>query len=176
MPYSAVFLDLGTGEGRSVVRAARRPDVLFIGLDADPSRMRRAARHAPANAVSVAAAAEALPLELEGALSGVCPANSRGARTLHGLVDPSPAVLGGLARALRPGGSLTARPSFTARDGGEPLGQRSIDRAAYARCGVAVTTWRPATALEIAASASSWAKERPVWLLHAMLTGSRAER
>ena len=166
-----MFLDLGTGDGRSVARAARRrPDVLFIGLDTDPAGMRRASRHAPENALFAVAAAEALPPELDGAIAGVSIHFPWGS-LLRGLVDPSPAILGGLARVLRPGARLTALLSVTARDGGEPLGPASIDRAAYAACGLGVTEWRAAAATEIATSDSSWAKRlgraRTVWRLSA---------
>jgi 16S rRNA (adenine(1408)-N(1))-methyltransferase len=156
-----------------VVRAARgRPDVLFIGLDADPTRMRRASQHAPANAIFVVAGAEALPAELDGAVSELSIYFPWGS-LLKGLVGPSPAILGGVARVLRPGGTLTALLSITERDGGGPLGPTSIDRAAYACCELRVTEWRPATAAEIAESDSSWAKRlgaatrRPVWGLSA---------
>lgn len=62
---AAVALDLGTGDGRSVVRAARRR------LDANPTGMRRASGHAPANAIFVVAAAESLPAELDETVSAL---------------------------------------------------------------------------------------------------------
>lgn len=132
--------------------------------------MRRASQHAPANARFVVAAAEALPGELAGAVAAVSIYFPWGS-LLRGLVDPSPMVLGGIARVLRPGGSLTALLSITERDGGTPLGPGSIDRAAYARCDLAVAAWRGATVVEVAASDSSWAKRlgraRPIWKLSA---------
>ena len=93
---------------------------------------------------------------------------------LRGLLDPSPAVLDGIARVLRPSASLTALLSSTERDGFEPLGPASLDRTAYERCGLRVTEWRRATPAEIDASDSSWAKRlgairsRPVWWLRAV--------
>jgi hypothetical protein len=90
------------------------------------------------------------------------------------LVAPSPEVLEGIARVLRPGGTLTALLSITEQDGATPLGEPSIDRAAYASYGLRVTDWRPASGLEIGAADSSWAKRlragdtRPVWLLQAL--------
>ncbi|MDQ6794224.1 MAG: class I SAM-dependent methyltransferase [Chloroflexota bacterium] len=166
--------DLGTGDGRSVVRAARkRPDVLFIGLDADPTRMRRASQHAPGNALFVVAGAEGLPIELDGAIAELSVCFPWGS-LLRGLVTPSPALLGGLARVLQPGGTFRALLSITTRDGGTPLGPGSIDRGAYACSGLRVEAWRRATAIEVAASESSWAKRlragdaRPVWWLQAV--------
>lgn len=133
--------------------------------------MRRASRHAPANALFAVAAAEALPQELEDTVTSLSIDLPWGS-LLRGLIDPSPAVLGGIARVLRPGGQLTALLSITERDRGTPLGPASIDRAAYARCGLTVTGWRPGTIVEVVASDSSWAKRlgpgrRPVWKLTA---------
>lgn len=154
-----------------MVRAARRhPNVLCIGLDADPTRMRRASRHAPANALFVVAAAEALPQELAGAVATITVSFPWGS-LLRGLVGPSPSVLDGIAGILAPGGTLTALLSIAERDGGAPLRQSSIDRAAYARSGLRVTDWRVAAAAEVAASDSSWGKRlraqgsREVWRL-----------
>ena len=156
-----------------MVRAARkRPDALFIGLDADPSRMRRASRHAPANALFVVAAAEAVPTELDGMVARVSIHFPWGS-LLRGLVAPTPEVLGGIARSLRPDGTLTALLSIDKRDGAQPLGPGSIDRAAYRRRGLEVTEWRLATPAEIELSDSSWAKRlrtspaRSVWHLGA---------
>ena len=132
--------------------------------------MRRASRQAPANALFVVAAAETLPPELDGAVASVSIHFPWGS-LLRGLVDPSPTVLGNIARVLRPGGSVTALLSLTARDAASPLGPRSIDRAAYRRSGLEVRAWRLATPNEIVAADSSWAKRlgarRPVWRLTA---------
>jgi len=156
-----------------VVRAAgRRPDVLFIGLDADPTQMRRASAHAPANARFVVAAAEALPSELAASVAAVT-IFFPWASLLRGLVGPSAAVLSGIGRVLTPGGTLTVLLSITGRDGGKTLARGSIDCAAYRRAGLQVTAWRPATPGEIEASDSSWAKrlragaDRAVWYLEA---------
>jgi 16S rRNA (adenine(1408)-N(1))-methyltransferase len=156
-----------------VVRAARRrPEVLFIGLDADPTRMRRASRHAPANAMFVVAVAENLPAELAGTVSELT-AHFPWGSLLHGLVAPSPTVLDSVGRVLRPGARLTALLSITERDGRTPLHAGSIDRAAYERHGLQVLEWRRATPAEIVASDSSWAKRlaagerRSVWRLRA---------
>jgi 16S rRNA (adenine(1408)-N(1))-methyltransferase len=120
----------------------------------------------------VVTAAEALPRALDGTVSALSIYFPWGS-LLKGLVAPSPAVLEGIARILWPGGTLTALLSITARDGGEPLGPASIDSAALARHGLVVSGWRPATANEVIASDSSWAKRlaagahRPAWLLAA---------
>jgi 16S rRNA (adenine(1408)-N(1))-methyltransferase len=154
-----------------VVRGARRrPDVLFIGLDADPTRMRRASLQAPANALFVVAGAESLPRELDGTVSELS-VNFPWGSLLRGLVAPSPTVLDSVGRVLRSGATLTALLSITERDGGQPLGAGSIDRAAYAWGGLRVIEWREATRAEIDGADSSWAKrldagdDRAVWRL-----------
>jgi len=140
--------------------------------------MRRVSRLAPQNALFVVAVAEDLPAELDGTIAGISIYFPWGS-LLRGLIAPSPAVLRSIARVLRPGGSLVALLSITGRDGGAPLGPRSIDRAAYAARGLEVADWRPATRREIDVSDSSWAKRllsaapRPVWLLRACKEGGR---
>ncbi len=74
-----------------------------IGLDADPTRMRRASQHAPGNALFVVARAECLPVELDGAVSELSVCFPWGS-LLRGLVTPSPVLLAGLARVLGTGG------------------------------------------------------------------------
>jgi hypothetical protein len=151
--------------------------VLFVGLDADPTRMRRASRHAPDNVRFVVAAAGSLPAELDGSVSELSVTFPWGS-LLEGLVVPSPDVLGSIARVLVPAGTLTALLSITERDG-DPLRPSSIDRGCYAERGLSVVSWRPATPDEVTASDSSWAKRlraaegRPVWRLLARRAASR---
>lgn len=160
-----------------MVRAARRrPDVLFVGVDADPTRMRRASWHAPANALFVVGAAENLPAEIDATVAELTVHFPWGS-LLHGLVAPSPTVLDSIGRVLRPGATVTALLSITARDGGKALGAGSIDRAAYEGHGLQVLEWRRATPAQIVASDSSWAKRlraseaREVWTLRARRSG-----
>jgi 16S rRNA (adenine(1408)-N(1))-methyltransferase len=58
-----VVIDLGTGDGRSVLARARAaPETLVVGVDANAAGMARAARRGgPANALFVVAAAEHPP-------------------------------------------------------------------------------------------------------------------
>ena len=89
-----------------MVRAARRRrTVLYIGLDADPTRMRRASAYPPGDALFIVAAAEALPADLDGAVperSIYFPWGSLLHPQVGGLVAPSPRILDGIARAVRP--------------------------------------------------------------------------
>ena len=77
-------------------------------------------------------------------------------------------MLAGIARLLAPGATATALVSVVARDGVPEIPPRLELSAAYARNGLALTDMRAATAEEVAASASSWAKrlraplDRPV--------------
>ncbi len=68
--YAGVALDIGTGDGRFVIAAAReRPDWLWIGLDPVKENMAKSARVAQSsvkrggvpNAIFIRAAAESLP-------------------------------------------------------------------------------------------------------------------
>ena len=81
------------------------------------------------------------------------------------------AVLRGVASLLAPGAEATALVSVTARDGVPPIPEPTELAAAYATHGLRLVEARSATAAEIAASGSTWAKRlgagtrRPVsWL------------
>jgi hypothetical protein len=84
-------------------------------------------------------------------------------------------VLAGVARLMAPGATATALLSVVPRDGLPAIPERHELEEAYARQGLTVAT-RPATADEVAASASSWAKrlraplERPVTLLRSAMS------
>lgn len=81
------------------------------------------------------------------------------------------AVLAGIARLLAPGATGTALVSVVPRDGVPALPPAGELAAAYARHDLTLLEVRAATAAEIAASGSSWAKRlragqaRPVTLL-----------
>jgi 16S rRNA (adenine(1408)-N(1))-methyltransferase len=173
-------VDLGTGDGRFVVAAAAAcPDRLMIGVDADAASMAeasgRAARRGPSNALFVVAAAESLPAELNGiaaALTVYFPWGS----LLRGLLGADPAILTGIARLTRPGADITLLLSVTERDhvaGMDTFDGSAIDQLAcrYAAYGLVLTEGRPATAADVAATHSTWAKRlgagvrRPAWLL-----------
>jgi 16S rRNA (adenine(1408)-N(1))-methyltransferase len=140
---------------------------------------RRPERGGLANALFVVAAAEALPPELDG-LADLVTVHFPWGSLLRGLLAAEPAVLGGLNRILRPGGSLRLLVSATDRDAGAGVGPlRASDLAAlagaYAGYGLAVVRARPATPADVAASHSTWGKRlgagrhRPAWLLEARL-------
>ena len=76
-----------------------------------------------------------------------------------------------MAKLLAPGAQATVLLSVVARDGVPALPAPDELSAAYARCGLRLVEARPATAAEVVASGSSWAKRlragtaRPVTLL-----------
>lgn len=188
--FAEVALDLGTGDGRFVLAtAAAWPDALVIGVDADAAGMADASRRAGAssrkgglsNALFVAAGAAALPAELDGAVSTLTVHFPWGS-LLRGLLEADPVILGGIVRICRPGAGVTVLLSVTERDhvtGFDRLGGAAVTgmAEAYAAFGLALADARPATAADIEASHSTWAKRlgagagRPAWLVRYRLSG-----
>jgi len=125
------------------------------------------------NALFVVAAAEALPYELDGQachLSVTLPWGS----LLRGLLTADAGILAGLHRICAPGAGVELLLSLTPRDGagyGMVLDMASLSRlgASYERCGFDMVAMCPATASDVAATHSTWAKrlgvgrERPAW-------------
>jgi 16S rRNA (adenine(1408)-N(1))-methyltransferase len=183
-----VAIDLGTGDGRYVLAAAaERPDRLVVGVDASVPAMAEASRRAAAkprrggrpNALFVAAAAEALPADLEG-LADLVTVHFPWGSLLRGLLGGGPAVLGGIARVMRPGARLDLLLSVTGRDHGAGAGALDGEAIAafapvYARHALELDRVRPASADEVAATRSTWGKRlraggttRPAWLVRAL--------
>jgi 16S rRNA (adenine(1408)-N(1))-methyltransferase len=81
------------------------------------------------------------------------------------------AVLTGIARLLVPGSAGEVLFSIVPRDGMPPVPKPDALEAIYAGAGLALVDVRPATASEVGAAGSSWAKRlragtaRPVTLL-----------
>jgi len=183
-----VIVDLGTGDGRAVLdRARSEPRALVIGIDASAAAMaeasRRAERRGPTNALFFAEGAERLtdsPLAGRADLMTVAfPWRS----LLRGLVGLEPPTLAGAATVLRLGGRLEVLASVLPSDrvaGLDCLDEQAASaiRVAWRSAGLELTSLRPATPAEIAASGSSWAgrlraarhgsrgaEPRPVWRL-----------
>jgi 16S rRNA (adenine(1408)-N(1))-methyltransferase len=175
--------------------ATAQPDRLVVGVDANAAGMATASRRAAArpargglpNVVFVVAAAEALPAELDGVADLVTMHFPWGS-LLGGLLGAEAAIMAGLTRVLRPGGTLRLLVSSTDRDRGAgvaPIQAATLQALAgsYATWGLAVTEVRPATPADVAAAHSTWGKRlgagtrRPAWLLRAQLApaGGRPE-
>jgi 16S rRNA (adenine(1408)-N(1))-methyltransferase len=177
-----VIADIGTGDGRAVLaRATAEPASLVIGVDAAAGAMaeasRRAARRGPGNAVFLAAsAAELADTPLAGRVDRVTITFPWGS-LLRGVLGLEPAVLAGIAALVAHGGRIEVLASVVPSDRIDGVGtldvgwQRAI-QCAWAGVGMELVSMRPATAAEIAASRSSWARRlgpargsRTVWRL-----------
>ena len=127
-------IDLGTGDGAYVVRAARaHPRTLYVGIDAVVDHLRKAARSVP-NALFVRASAEALPDELAGLAASVTILLPWGS-LLRAVLEPDAAVLSGIRNLCRPGATLRIVV-------GEPADESIVPayRAAGFDAGVRATT------------------------------------
>jgi 16S rRNA (adenine(1408)-N(1))-methyltransferase len=104
-------------------------------------------------------------------LAGSMTVNFPWASLLRGVLGHDDVVLAGVAQLLAPGASVSALLSVLPRDDAPEVPGAAALAAAYARLGLRLEVARPATAAEVAASGSSWAKrlragrERPVTLL-----------
>jgi 16S rRNA (adenine(1408)-N(1))-methyltransferase len=182
-----VIVDVGTGDGRAVLdRAVDDSTALVVGIDASAAAMatasRRADRRGPRNALFFAEGAERLgdsPLAGQADLVTVTfPWGS----LLRGVLGLDDAVLAGVAALLRPGGRLQVLASVVPSDGIE--GMDCLDgsaetalRTSWRAAGLELTSFRPATAADVAQSRSAWARRlrgaptsrnvdpRPVWRL-----------
>ena len=96
---------------------------------------------------------------------------------LRGVLGDDDAVLAGLAGLLAPGATGSVLWSVVPRDGIAAAPPPHQLAAAYARHGLSLVESRPATAGEVAASHSTWAKRlkaattRPVTLLRLRAPG-----
>lgn len=158
--YHEVLLDVGTGDGRYVLAAARaNPGLLAIGVDACRENLRDAARRAPRNSLFVVACASSLPAELRGLASRVT-INFPWGSLRDGLLDGESALLEGLRAAMRPGARLEVRlnASALAEAGWEllPGGERVRDHLAWA--GFAPRPARLLDAPALRALPTTWAK------------------
>ncbi len=107
-------LDLGCGDGRYPYRlAARRPDTLSIGIDANATQLaeysakavKKPSRGGLPNVLYVLANAEDLPAELT-ATADCLTINLPWGSLLSGLVQAEPCLLHSIARAAKPGANL----------------------------------------------------------------------
>jgi 16S rRNA (adenine(1408)-N(1))-methyltransferase len=174
--FARVAIDLGTGDGRHVLAAAAaRPDTLVIGVDANAAGMAEASRRATRrnalpNALFAVAAAERPPQALRARAHSLTITFPWGS-LLRGVLGHDDAVLAGVAALLAPGSTARVLVSVVPRDGVPEIPPDDRLAAAYAAHGLELLEARPATAEEVAASGSSWAKRlragaaRPVTLL-----------
>jgi len=124
--YSEVIVDLGTGDGRHVLRTARaRPCALVVGVDPVAQAMAPCARRAaskPArggvdNALFVVASLEALPAALRG-LAREVTINYPWGSLLRAVAWPRLEAMRTVVELLAPGGSLVALLNASAGESG----------------------------------------------------------
>ncbi|HXX60844.1 MAG TPA: class I SAM-dependent methyltransferase [Candidatus Sulfotelmatobacter sp.] len=158
-------IDLGTGDGAVVLHRARRePGTLVIGIDPVAAAMAeassRAARPAHkgglANALFVVAAVESLPGELAGLANEVTVVMPWGS-LLAGILGGDRDILASIASLLRPSGRLVILLSIVERDGHPVIDPAGLDRT-FATAGLRATSHGQATAAELRAVGSTWAK------------------
>lgn len=155
--------------------------MFFIGIDADPSRMRGASLRGT-SALFVVAAAEAPPCELAGRAAEVTVIFPWGS-LLRGVLGHDGAVLAGIAHLAAPRAVIRSLVSVTGRDTAAPAGalhDAAAIRRAYEPHGLTIQELRIATRAEVQASHSSWAKRlgagtpaRPAWLVTALKDGAQ---
>lgn len=160
--YEEVLLDIGTGDGRFVLEAARRNSgLLAIGVDACRENLRDAARVGLTrnNVLFVIASASDLPAELHGLASRVT-INFPWGSLRDGLLDGERRLLEGLRASMRPSARLEVRlnASALAEAGWDllPGGERVRDWLAWAGFNPRPARLLDASALR--ALPSTWAK------------------
>ena len=175
-------MDIGTGDGRAVLRrAAAEPRALVVGIDAAASAMidasRRADRRGPTNAMFFAAGVEGLVGTPLAGHADLVTVQFPWGSLLRGIVGLDDAALCGVASLLVPDGRLEVLASVVPSDGVPGMvcldaGAEPTIRGAWSAAGLRLTAMRLASAAEVAASGSTWARrlraggaDRPVWRL-----------
>ncbi len=175
--YDDVVVDLGTGDGRFVLRTAReRGRSLVIGIDPVQDAMADVARRSSAkpsrggvpNALFLVASAEALPPALASSASLVT-VNYPWGSLLRTLVRPDPGALRAVAGLLQPGGRLVALLNASVTDdrdyrerlGLPPLEDAHIDERlvpGWLESGLEAVTWHRLQADEEPAHHTTWGR------------------
>lgn len=186
-------LDIGTGDGRALLAAARRdPARLFLGIDNNPDGLDEAARRAArkpsrggvANARFLQAGVEDLAADdlLHGVADRVTVLLPWGS-LLTGVLLPDPRVLDGLRAVARPGAALEVVVSLDGRDSpAQVLPPPDLGRLAapYRTGGWRLRTVKPLDREALADVGTTWAKRlaygrpRPAWRLTASAAGRPA--
>ena len=114
-PYQRVHIDIGTGDGRNIYKAALQdPDTFFIGIDPVRENMleiakksaKKPAKGGAANMLLVIASAEALPPELSGIADSVSVYFPWGS-LLECIIKPVEETLANITGLMKPGAAFT---------------------------------------------------------------------
>ena len=180
-------IDIGTGDGRAVLARARaEPGALALGIDADASRMsdaasrsaRKPAKGGAPNVRFLVCAADGLPRELA-ATADLVTVQFPWGSLLRAIVRGEPAIVAPIAGLLKPSADSELRLLLSVETRDRAVGLPTLDErrvadvtCAFADLGLEVLGARPASAADLAASHSTWAKrlraaagQRRVWLL-----------
>jgi len=177
-----VVADIGTGDGQAALARARaEPASLVLGVDAVAAAMAessgRAARRGPANAMFLAAGAETLGDTLLAGRIDVVTVTFPWGSLLRGVLGLDRDALAGVAALVAPGGRVEVLASVVPSD--RIAGISQLDARwepaicqAWVAAGLELASMRLASAEEVIASRSSWARRlgagrdaRAVWRL-----------
>jgi 16S rRNA (adenine(1408)-N(1))-methyltransferase len=180
-----VIVDIGTGDGRAALaRAADEPRALVVGVDASAASMiessRRSDRRGPRNALFLAAGVETLAASPLAGSADLVTVTFPWGSLLRGVIGLDAEALCGVASAARPGARIEVLLSVIPADGIPGIERldascRPAIAASWANAGLELTAMREATARELRATPSSWARrlgpERRVWRLEGRRSG-----
>ncbi len=162
--YRDILVDLGTGDGRFILSAARQQPGLFaIGVDACRENLRGVTCAAPANTLfaiaNVTAAGCSLPAEIHGLAARVT-INVPWGSLRDALLSGEDALLESLRAIMRPGARLEVRLNASAlAEAGWELADAGGQLAHFlAGAGFQVRSPQPLTAGDLRAIPSTWAK------------------
>ncbi|MDQ3935985.1 MAG: methyltransferase domain-containing protein [Actinomycetota bacterium] len=184
--YREVHVDLGTGDGKFVLRAARaRPDVLVVGVDmlaeafadAASRAARKPTRGGAPNAVFLASDATRPPPDLH-ARASLVTVNYPWGSLLRAVAAPQAEPLRAIAGLLRPGGRLVALLNLSAAEDSAyaerlelpPLDGEHIEGAlvpGWRDAGLAEVSWRALAPGEDPPHRTTWGQR--------LVRGSRRE-
>lgn len=124
-PYERVVLDIGTGDGKYILKSARTtPITFFIGLDPSAQAMeesskkinRKTTRGGVTNAIFIVSGVESLPHELDGVAEEIH-INMPWGSLLKGLVLGEQIVLKNITRVAKPDAKLEILINYSAFHG-----------------------------------------------------------
>jgi 16S rRNA (adenine(1408)-N(1))-methyltransferase len=176
-------VDVGAGDGGYVLHRARtEPNAFALAIDASADALAsgawRAKRARLCNAAFLVEGVERLSPDLS-CLADEVTVHFPWGSLLRGLVDGTPAVVGPIARLMKPGGELRVLLSAVDRDGMGDVNPAVLTarRDAYSDHGLLLTAAEWASAAVVADTRSAWAKRLAVGRLRpAVIARYRRDR
>jgi hypothetical protein len=172
-PYPQTWVDIGSGDGRFVLHAARaNPGIFTIGVDACRENLVSASRRSPPNALFLIANALALPEEL-GGLAARLTIHFPWGSLLEGLLRADASLMQGLSAVACPGAQL----DILLNAGALAEAGLDLDRGVHAVQGALAAAGLPVSRIQVMEAAylrgypSTWARRlafgrdpRALWL------------